>query len=120
MSHLRIVGNERPKPKKRKGQRFSDNLLTPEEQSRAAQALKNLRCAFGTWGCLADASGVSRGMLISVANGYYPLTVALLFAVGRASGLTIDDLLSAPVPTDRCRACGQVKRYAKALEARAV
>lgn len=28
----------------------------------------------------------------------------------RASGLTLDELLGAPTPADRCRACRQIKR----------
>jgi hypothetical protein len=28
----------------------------------------------------------------------------------RASGLTLAELLGGPVPADRCRACGQIKR----------
>lgn len=119
MSHLRIVGSERPKPKRRKGERFDRSLLSADEHKRAAQALRNIKEAFGSWACLADASGVD---LTTIHRAVHDkkVTVPLLFAVSRASGLAIDDLLSAPVPTDRCRACGQVKRYAKALEARAV
>lgn len=119
MSHLRIVGSEPPKRPRKTRTPFSSMLLSHDERIRGAQALRNLKSAFGTWDCLSDAMGVDTKML-HTAIRLGRVTVNILYAASRASGLTIDDLLSAPVPTDRCRACGQVKRYAKALEARAV
>lgn len=113
MSHLRIVGSEPRKPPRRKGQSYLRGLLTPDEQTRAAQAMRNLRDAFGSYACLADATGIFTNTLVRAVQRKR-VTPAMLFAASRASGLTIDDLLSAPVPTDRCRACGQVKRYARA------
>lgn len=76
---------------------------------RARQALHNLRDAFGTWPCLAEAMGIPHNA-IQLAMRRGRVTVAMLYAASKASGLTIDDLLSAPVPADRCRACGQIKR----------
>jgi hypothetical protein len=113
MSHLRLVGNEPPKRPRRKGQSYLRTLLTPEERTRAAQAMRNLRDAFGAWSCLADAMGVPTGTLVSSVR-MKDVSVSLLFAASRASGLTIDDLLSVPVPAGMCKACGQVKRYARA------
>lgn len=113
MSHLRIVGNEPPKPPRRKGQSYLRTLLTPEERTRAAQAMRNLRDAFGSYACMADAMGVFPNTLVSAVRRK-EVTVAMLFAASRASGLTIDDLLSVPVPAGMCKACGQVKRYARA------
>ena len=120
MSHLRIVGSEPKKKNPPKKYKRRNGLMLPEEdRKRGVQALKNLRDAFGTWTCLADAMDVA---LVSLKDAVRTgeLSIAMLFAASRASGLTIEDLLSAPVPADRCKACGQVKRYAKALEARAV
>lgn len=113
MSHLRIVGNEPPKRPKRKGERFSVGLLSDDEQKRAVQALRNLRDAFGSWACIADAMRApANSVRQAVRKGH--ISIALLFAASRASGLTIDDLLSVPVPAGMCKACGQVKRYARA------
>lgn len=114
MNHLRIVKSTPVKSKRRKGTPYVRDLLSEEDQRHARQALRNLRDAFGSLSCLADASGVSHSILWSAACGRVPVTVTLLYAVAKASGLTIDDLLSAPVPADRCKACGQVKRYARA------
>lgn len=113
MSHLRLVGNEPPKRSKRKGERFSVGLLSDDEQKRAVQALRNLRDAFGTWACMADAMGVREGAIHHAINRKR-ISIAMLYAASRASGLTIDDLLSVPVPAGMCKACGQVKRYARA------
>lgn len=113
MSHLRIVGNEPPKRPKRKGERFSVGLLSDDEQKRAVQALRNLKNAFGSWPCLSDAMGVRKNTIQRAIHAG-EVSIALLFAASRASGLTIDDLLSVPVPAGMCKACGQVKRYARA------
>lgn len=113
MSHLRIVGNEPPKRQMPKGKPFTVMLLSDDEQKRAVQALRNLRDAFGSWACMADAMGVAEST-IHHAIDRKRISVAMLFAASRASGLTIDDLLSVPVPAGMCKACGQVKRYARA------
>lgn len=108
MSHLRIVGNEPPKPRRRKGRRFSAELIAGDEQKRAQQALRNLRDAFGTWPCLAAAMNVSTNS-IRIALSRNRVTPAMLYAASKASGLSISELLGGPVAADRCRACGRVR-----------
>lgn len=120
MSHLRIVGSEPPKPpRRRKGVRFSPRLLSDDEQKRAMQALRNLKAGFGTWSCMAAAMGIAKSSIL-VALRKKHVSVPLLYLAAKAAGRTIEDLLGGPVSADRCKVCGQMKRYAKALEARAV
>ena len=113
---LRLVKPDEPKPPRRRrgrGHSYEEDLLTPDEHKRAMQGFRNLRDAFGTWSCLADAMRVPKNALaIMMRRG--TASVAMLYAASKASGLAIEELLGAPVPTDRCRACGQVKRYARA------
>lgn len=111
--HLRIVGAEPPKPRRRKGARapYTNDLLSEEEHKRAIQALRNLRLSFGTWGCLAEAMRVPVDA-IHLATRRGRVSAAMMFAASKASGLSIADLLGGPAPAERCRACGQVKRRA--------
>ncbi len=111
--HLRVVGAEPPKPRRRKGARtpYTNDLLSEEEQKRAIQALRNLRDAFGTWPCLAEAMRVPVNALhLALRRGN--ISPAMLFAASKASGLSIAEMLGGPAPAERCRACGQVKRRA--------
>jgi ABC-type polysaccharide/polyol phosphate transport system ATPase subunit len=84
-------------------------VLTPEEQRKVRQAIRNLRDAFGTWACLADAMGMPVKSLGHAMNARLGLSPAVVLRAMRASGLTLDDLLGAPAPAERCRACGQIK-----------
>jgi hypothetical protein len=106
---LRLVGKDPPKREKGRP-RHESIVLTPDEQRRARQALRNLKDAFGTWACLADAMGMRTKSLIHAVSGRYGLSPAVLLRAMRASGLTLDDLLGAPAMAGRCRACGQIKR----------
>jgi plasmid maintenance system antidote protein VapI len=111
MSHLRNVGRGPIKPSPRKPRRpHYTEVFTAEEQRQARQALRHLRLAYGTWSCLAEAMGMPKESLQRAASGTAAVTAAILLRASRASGLTIDDLLSVPVPADRSRACGQIKR----------
>ncbi|HZF49211.1 MAG TPA: transcriptional regulator [Polyangiaceae bacterium] len=111
MSHLKLVGQDPPKPARRKGMpRHEASVLTPEEERKARQAIRNLKDAFGTWTCLADAMGLPVKSLLRAVSGRYALSPAVLLRAMRATGLTLDDMLGGLVPADRCRACGQLKR----------
>ena len=109
---LRLVTPEGPKPPRQKGgPRHETLVFTPEEQRKLRQAIRNLKDAFGTWACPADAMGMPVKSLMSAVQGErYGLSPAVLLRAMRASGLTLDDLLGDPAPADRCRACGQIKR----------
>ncbi len=112
MSHLKLVGQDPPKPARRKGERHEASVLTPAEQKRARAALRNLRDSFGTLACLADAMQVPYATLKRVYSGRAPVSSAVLLRAMRASGLTLDDMLGSPALAGRCRACGQIKRVA--------
>ena len=58
---------------------------------------------------MAEAMGIPHNA-IHLAFRRGRVTVAMLYTASKASGLTIDDLLSGPVPANRCHACGQIKR----------
>lgn len=106
---LRLVKPEGPKPPRRSGERSA--LFTPEEQRKLRQAIRNLKDAFGTWACLADAMGMRvKSLERAIGGNHFGLSPGVVIRAMRASGLALDDLLGAPVLADRCRACGQIKR----------
>jgi hypothetical protein len=113
MSHLKLVGQDPPKPARRKGMpRHEASVLTPEEERKARQAIRNLKDHFGTWACLAEAMGMPVKSLLRAVSGRYALSPAVLLRAMRASGLTMADMLGDPALAGRCRACGQIKRVA--------
>jgi hypothetical protein len=113
MSHLKLVGQDPPKPARRKGgPRHEATVLTPEEERKARQAIRNLKDHFATWACLANAMGMPVKSLLRAASGRYALFPAVLLRAMRASGLTLDDMLGNPAIAGKCRACGQIKRVA--------
>ena len=83
--HLRLVGDEPPKRKRRKGDlRHESTVLTADEQKRARQALRNLRDAFGTWACLAEAMGLPTKTLFGAVHGRVRLSPAIVLRAMRA------------------------------------
>lgn len=107
---LRLVGAPEPPQKRRAARRpYTVDLLIGDEQTKAQQALKNLHDAFGSWPCLAKAMNVPVDAIM-LALRHKRVTPAMLFAASKASGLSIAELLGGPVPADRCRACGQLRR----------
>jgi hypothetical protein len=112
MSHLRIVKPEGLKPARQNGgPRHEALVFTPEEQRKLRQAIRNLKDAFGTWACLAEAMGMPVGSLVNAVGGKQRgLSPAIVIRAMRASGLSFAEILGGPVPADRCRACGQLKR----------
>jgi hypothetical protein len=44
-------------------------VFTPEEQRKLRQAIRNLKDAFGTWACLAEAMGMSHTVLMTSIGG---------------------------------------------------
>lgn len=112
---LRLVkpgGPKPPKPPRRGGKTHSSSVFTPEEKTRMRQAFRNLRDAFGTWACMARAMDVPDVTLRRAANARRPISAALIIRASKASGLSIAELLGGPIPAERCRACGQIKRRA--------
>ena len=107
---LKLVTNEPAPPprKRRKWERVP--LLSDLEEQRFRQACRNLRDAFGSPGALAAAMRASpHAIRIMMAGRTRPSGDIIVKAI-RASGLSLAELLGAPVPADRCRACGQIKR----------
>jgi hypothetical protein len=109
---LRLVRPEAPKPPRRKGERKP--LLSPEEERRFRQAMRNLRDAFGTWGCLADAMGANEGTIDAMQQGRSRVSGDMLIRAMRASGLSLAELLGEPQIAGKCRACGGVRVHARA------
>lgn len=107
MSHLKIVKDEPPKPRPK---RQRSPLLTPDEEKRFRQAMKNLRDAFGTWACLAAAMGSALTSVAHMMDGSCHVSGDMIIRAMKASGLTLTELLGAPVLAGTCRACGAVKR----------
>jgi hypothetical protein len=105
---LRLVKPEAPKPPRRKGERKP--LLSPEEERRFRQAMRNLRDAFGTWGALAAAMDANEGTIDAMQQGRSRVSGDMLIRAMRASGLSLGELLGEPAPVAICRACRQVKR----------
>lgn len=62
--------------------------------------------------CLAAAMGMQRERVYNAATGSggYRVSGDVIVGAMRASGLSLAELLGGPVPADRCRACGQIKR----------
>lgn len=108
MSHLHVVRDEPLRPPRRKGERTP--LLSREEAQRFRQAMRNLRDAFGSWGCLAAAMGAHPVTLSGMMSGAKSVSGDMVVRAMRASGLSLNELLGPPVAADRCRACGQIKR----------
>jgi hypothetical protein len=83
---LRLVGKDPPK-KQTGGPRHESIVLSPDEQRKARQALRNLKDHFGTWACLADAMGMRTKSRVKAVSGRYGLSPAVLLRTMRASGL---------------------------------
>lgn len=108
---LRLVKPEGPKPPKKGGRPHHSLALTPEEQRKLRQSIRNLKDAFGAWDCLTDAMEMPVKSLENAVRGrYIRLSPAVVLRAMRTSGLTLDDMLGDPAPAERCRACGQIKR----------
>jgi hypothetical protein len=105
---LRLVKPEAAKPTRRKGQRKP--LLSPEEERRFRQAMRNLRDAYGTWGALAAAMGATEDAIDSMRAGRCRVSGDMIVRAMRASRLSLVELLGEPSPVALFRACGQVKR----------
>ncbi|NUQ72027.1 MAG: transcriptional regulator [Polyangiaceae bacterium] len=105
---LRLVKPEGPRPLRRKGERSA--LLTPDEERRFRQGMRNLHIAFGSWGALAAAMGTRTSAISHMMAGRSTVSGDMMVRAMRASGLSLGELLGVPVPADRCRACGQIKR----------
>jgi hypothetical protein len=102
--HLRIAGKTEntTTPGRRRRARFSD-----EDRERLGVALRNLRWRFGTWVRLADAIGVTPGVLTRILSGRGG-SLAIVVRTARAAGVSVERLLSPTMSSaDRCPSCGQ-------------
>ncbi len=110
MSHLRLVvppGQAPARPPR--GRHARALFLTPDECRHLATSLHNLRRAFGTWACLADAMGVREALLVRAAandrNGRGSPALALV--VARVAGMSVEAVLSGTLSAaGKCEACG--------------
>ncbi len=92
-----------------KRRRSTSLRLTPDEVRHLAASLQNLRRAFGTWSCLADAMGI-RESLLSMAGsprkgkGGSP---ALALRAAKVAGMSVEAVLSGKLTAaGQCEACG--------------
>ncbi|XXX78579.1 transcriptional regulator [Sorangium sp. So ce134] len=69
--------------------------------------MRNLRTAYGTWGCLAVVMGVSRDSLRRIAAGRDAGSPATAQRAAKAAGVTVEQLLGGLVAADRCPTCGK-------------
>jgi len=107
---LRLVKEEPPKSKRRKGAK-PPLALTAEQQAKVRAALKNLCHAYGGWEVLAGIFEMSGHVLCTIASGKRPVTGEVLIRACRAGGLSVDAMLGEPLSdTGRCRACGAMRR----------
>ena len=91
------------------GRRYSDGFyLTPDEKRHLRAALHNLRRAYGTWPCLADAMGVKLKALARAASERNPSgSPALALRAARAGGMSVEAVLSGTLSAaGRCETCG--------------
>jgi hypothetical protein len=105
--HPKAEGQGPRTPKGRR--RASPGLsLTPDERRHLAAALHNLRRAFGTWACLADAMRVRIEVVKRGAHRRNPkATPALALLVARTAGMSMETVLSGKLTAaGQCAACG--------------
>ena len=92
-----------------KGRRFSPCFsLTPDERRHLRTALHNLRRAFGTWDCLADAMGVKINAISRASREKNPMgSPALALRAARVGGMSMEAVLSGSLSSaGRCESCG--------------
>ncbi|MCC6552407.1 MAG: transcriptional regulator [Polyangiaceae bacterium] len=73
---------------------------------RLRAALRNLRALYGSWSCLAEVMGADASTVKRVCNGQRCPSAALALAAAKAAGKTLDALIRAPGPADKCPTCG--------------
>jgi hypothetical protein len=103
---LRIVhpAPEGQGPRTPKGRRRRDmHSLTQDERRHLLAALQNLRRAYGTWACLADAMRVPVATLGSACQG----SPGLALRAARAGGMSVEAVLTGVLSAaGRCEVCG--------------
>ncbi len=101
----------------RKGLRSPALSLTTDEKRHLRTSLHNLRRAFGTWACLADAIGVRPNALLSAARARNPQgSPAIALRAARVGGMSVEAVLSGALSTaGRCEACGSRLGHGVAL-----
>jgi len=97
------------RPSTPKGRRPAALSLTADERRHLGVSLRNLRRAYGSWACLADAmGGVHVDTLRGVAYGRIRSgSPAIALAAARAGHTTVEAVLTGKL-TDaaRCHSCG--------------
>ena len=92
----------------RKGRHAAAVLLSPDERRHLAAALHNLRRAFGSWSCLADAMGVRVNMLTRAGSSRTPNgSPGLALLAARTGGMSVEAVITGTLTAaGRCEACG--------------
>ncbi len=96
-------------PRTPKGRRFAPCLsLTADERRHLRAALHNLRRAYGTWSCLADAMGVKLTTLARASRERNPQgSPAVALRAARAGGMSVEAVLSGKLTAaGQCETCG--------------
>ena len=96
-------------PRTRRGRHSTALFLTPDERRHLAAALHNLRRAFGTWACLADAMGVREELIKKAGSTHRSNTgsPALALVVARTAGMSVEAILGGTLTAaGRCGTCG--------------
>ena len=100
--HPAPAGQGTGTPKRRRRSALS---LTPDERRHLAAALHNLRRAFGTWACLADAMGMREELVKK--GGAQRGSPALALAAARTAGVSVEAILGGTLSAaGRCATCG--------------
>lgn len=84
-----------PKPRRRRGTaRPVEDVFSPAEVAKLRLAMVNARRAWGSWERLAEAMGVHHDT-VRLAGVRHTLTAGVAYRFARATGTTIETLLSA-------------------------
>lgn len=82
--------------------------LTPEEKRHLRASLQNLRRAFGTWACLADAMRLPM-QVVRAAGGSCANrgSIALAYRAAQTAGISLESILTGKLnEAGRCPTCG--------------
>ena len=111
--HPALSGQGTGTPNRRRRSALS---LTSDERRHLGAALHNLRRAFGTWSCLADAMGVQEQLVKKA--GAQRGSPAIALRAARVGGMSVEAVLSGALSSaGRCEACGSRLGHGAALAA---
>ena len=96
-------------PRTPKGRRSAPCLsLSGDERRHLRAALHNLRRAYGTWACLADAMGVALPTLVRASRERNPQgSPAVALQAARAGSMSVEAVLGGKLTAaGQCESCG--------------